>query len=155
MILTSLCEHEGTNEQNPGIQKRTEMDAGRTGRENRRRTFRRREMGKRQDPAAGLAARGTGRSFRLHGGRDFGAGEIKSGGRCLRYGRFGRDWRHNIFCAHGCNAYSWAVGFVFGAVVLLVGLALVELVGKAVWRFVSGEKSRPRTEDDAWKRTNS
>ncbi|MBQ9365075.1 MAG: hypothetical protein IJT82_04780 [Schwartzia sp.] len=36
-----------------------------------------------------------------------------------------------------------------GLVVLLVGLALVEVVGKAVLRFVSGEKSRPRTEDDA------
>lgn len=35
-----------------------------------------------------------------------------------------------------------------GLVVLLLFLVLAEVVGKAVWRCVSGEKSRPQTEDD-------
>ena len=35
-----------------------------------------------------------------------------------------------------------------GLVVLLLFLVLAEVVGKAIWRFVSGEKSRPQMEDD-------
>ena len=35
-----------------------------------------------------------------------------------------------------------------GLAVLLLFLVLSEVAGKAVWRFVSEEKSRPKTEND-------
>ena len=50
----------GSDEQDSGIQEAPKMDAGRTGETPRRRTLRRREMGKWKEPAASCAARGAG-----------------------------------------------------------------------------------------------
>lgn len=69
MIQISLYKFTGGNdEQNPGIPEAKEMDAGGAGKAARRRALRRREMGKRQEPAAGRTARGARRDIRVQCG---------------------------------------------------------------------------------------